>query len=275
VFYLPLAFLGVPPLVFIVSKSLNLLYQFWVHTELVGRLGPLEWVFNTPSHHRVHHGMNRQYLDKNYAGILIVWDRLFGTFEPERERAIYGTVTPFRSWNPLWAQLEYLTKLWDLVLRAPRFRDKLLVWVMPPDWMPAGLPPLRFPGNDLLAARPKYDADHRPAHLYVGLHYVAVALVTMGILLVENTAQKLVLAGVAAWALLSLVAFAGLFERRVWGLPLEWARLALSGLVVGAALWTRPEWRLAAAIPLVLAMASMLWASRVARSAERALELPR
>lgn len=92
-FYLPLAILGVPPLVLAVCVALNTLYQFWIHTETVRSLGPLEWVLNTPSHHRVHHAVNPRYLDRNYGGVLIVWDRLFGTFEAETEQPIYGTAT--------------------------------------------------------------------------------------------------------------------------------------------------------------------------------------
>ncbi len=83
-FYLPLALVGFPPLMFLTCSSLNTLYQFWIHTRAIGRLGPLEWVLNTPSHHRVHHGSDEKYLDRNYAGVLIVWDRLFGSFHRKR-----------------------------------------------------------------------------------------------------------------------------------------------------------------------------------------------
>jgi alkylglycerol monooxygenase len=100
-FWLPLPLLGFPPLMILTAHAISLLYQFWLHTEAVGRLGPLEWVLNTPSHHRVHHGSNPQYLDRNYAGILIVWDRLFGTFEPEGERVRYGLVTNIETFNPV------------------------------------------------------------------------------------------------------------------------------------------------------------------------------
>ena len=84
IFWVPLALLGFHPFMILTAQAISLIYQFWIHTELIGRLGPLEWVFNTPSHHRVHHGANVEYLDRNYGGILIVWDRLFGSFEPER-----------------------------------------------------------------------------------------------------------------------------------------------------------------------------------------------
>lgn len=100
-FWLPLPLLGFHPLAVIAMQSVSLIYQFFVHTESVQRLGPLEWILNTPSHHRVHHGSNPQYLDKNYGGMLIVWDRLFGSFEPEAERVRYGLVHDIDTYNPL------------------------------------------------------------------------------------------------------------------------------------------------------------------------------
>jgi sterol desaturase/sphingolipid hydroxylase (fatty acid hydroxylase superfamily) len=101
VFWLPLVVIGFDPnwVVFVVLLNLGL--QFFVHTQAIKSLGPLEWVFNTPSHHRVHHGRNPQYIDKNYAGVLIIWDKLFGTFEPEVETVIYGITKPVNSFNPL------------------------------------------------------------------------------------------------------------------------------------------------------------------------------
>lgn len=89
-FWLPLPLLGFEPWMIFTQQAISLLYQFWLHTEAIDRLGPLEWVFNTPSHHRAHHGRDLAYLDRNYGGILIIWDRLFGTFEPERARVTYG-----------------------------------------------------------------------------------------------------------------------------------------------------------------------------------------
>jgi len=102
-FHLPLYLLGFNPLAVAGMLGLNLFYQFWLHTDLIGRLGPIEWVFNTPSHHRVHHASNREYLDRNYGGILIIWDRLFGTFAEERAQVeiTYGLVHPVGSLNPM------------------------------------------------------------------------------------------------------------------------------------------------------------------------------
>ena len=100
-FWAPLALLGFHPAMIVTAQSISLLYQYWIHTESIGRLGFLEWVLNTPSHHRVHHASNPQYLDKNYAGVLIIWDRLFGTFAPEVEPVVYGLTKNIHTFNPL------------------------------------------------------------------------------------------------------------------------------------------------------------------------------
>ena len=138
-FYLPMAVLGVPPLVFAVVALIDLLYQFWVHTQQVGRLGWFDRWFCAPSNHRVHHAVNDKYLDKNYGGIFIVWDRLFGSFveEDDREPCVYGTRGPLRSWNPLWANLQYYAELARDSWRTRLWADKLRVWFMHPGWRPA------------------------------------------------------------------------------------------------------------------------------------------
>ncbi|MCG3146556.1 MAG: hypothetical protein HONDAALG_04713 [Gammaproteobacteria bacterium] len=101
-FWLPLAFIGFPPWMILAQQSISLIYQFFLHTERVGKLwAPIEFVFNTPSHHRVHHGSNTEYLDKNYGGILIIWDRIFGSFQPEGAAVVYGLTKNIDTYNPL------------------------------------------------------------------------------------------------------------------------------------------------------------------------------
>ena len=138
-FYLPMALAGVPPLVFAVVALIDLLYQYWVHTQQIGRLGWFDRWFCAPSNHRVHHAVNDRYLDRNYGGILIVWDRLFGTFieEDDTEACVYGTRSPLRSWNPLWANLHVYRELALDSWRAASWGDKLRVWLKPPGWRPA------------------------------------------------------------------------------------------------------------------------------------------
>ena len=118
---------------------IDLLYQFWVHTQQVGKLGWFDRWFCSPSNHRVHHAVNDRYLDRNYGGILIVWDRLFGTFveEDDAEPCVYGTRSPLRSWNPLWANLQVYRDLALDSWRARSWADKLRVWLKPPGWRPA------------------------------------------------------------------------------------------------------------------------------------------
>ena len=138
-FYLPMALLGFPPLVFAVVALVDLLYQFWVHTEQIGRLGWFDRWFCAPSNHRVHHAVNDRYLDRNYGGILIVWDRLFGSYQEEdaNEPCVYGTRAPLRSWNPLRANVQVYWELAKDSWRTERTTDKLRVWLMPPGFRPA------------------------------------------------------------------------------------------------------------------------------------------
>jgi sterol desaturase/sphingolipid hydroxylase (fatty acid hydroxylase superfamily) len=133
-----LILLGVNPALFVLSTSINLLYQFWIHTEAIDKLWrPIEYVFNTPSHHRVHHGMNPQYLDKNYGGILIVFDRLFRSFEPEVEPVRYGITKPIDSYNPFWVAIhEYVAIVRDM-RGDRRWADRLARLVRGPGWSPA------------------------------------------------------------------------------------------------------------------------------------------
>lgn len=126
-FYVPLYWLGLNPLAVAGMQAVNLAYQFWLHTDLIGRLGPVEWLFNTPSHHRVHHASNGEYLDRNYGGILIVWDRLFGTFADERPEApiVYGLVHPIGSLNPFVVAFHEWVVMARDFSRARSWRERL------------------------------------------------------------------------------------------------------------------------------------------------------
>lgn len=133
IFYVPVALLGFPFWAFVTMHGLNLVYQFWIHTEKIGKLGWLEYVFNTPSHHRVHHGVNNPYLDKNYAGIFIIWDRMFGTFVEETEKVRYGITTPLKSYNPLWINSHAWAETWAAIGEKKTFAGKLRCFYGSPD----------------------------------------------------------------------------------------------------------------------------------------------
>ena len=138
-FGIPLVLLGVPVEMLIASWTLSLLYQYWLHTELIGSMGWFGAVFNTPSHHRVHHGANPEYLDRNYAGILIVWDRLFGTFEPERAPVSYGTTTGFDRQQPLVVAFHQTGVMVRSFLSARTARGRLMAFFGPPGWSEDGV----------------------------------------------------------------------------------------------------------------------------------------
>ena len=139
-FYLPFFVLGYPAEILFTVVSLNLIYQFWVHTEHVPRLGVLEWIMVTPSNHRVHHARNDIYVDRNYGGVFIVWDRLFGSFQDEldEEPPVFGLRKPLNSFNPLWANVHVYWRLLLDCLRAPGIGNKLRLLLKPPGWQVPG-----------------------------------------------------------------------------------------------------------------------------------------
>jgi sterol desaturase/sphingolipid hydroxylase (fatty acid hydroxylase superfamily) len=137
--WMPLA--GFAPWMVLLAQAWSLIYQFGIHTERIGRLArPVEAVLNTPSHHRVHHGSNEQYLDKNYGGILVIWDRLFGTFAPERERVRYGLTTDIETYNPVRVAFHEYVALWHDVRRARSWRVRAALAYHGPGWAPAAEP---------------------------------------------------------------------------------------------------------------------------------------
>jgi len=230
-FYAPLALVGVPAHVWVTMYALNLFYQFWTHTELVRSLGPLEAWLNTPSHHRVHHGVNPPYLDKNYGGIFIIWDKLFGTFAPEREPVVFGVTKPLRSFNPLWANFEYYVQVARTARAFPRLVDRVCVWWAHPGWQPSGnIPPPRAVDR---ATYEKYDpGTPHPLRRYV-LAHLGLAFAGSGVFLAfEPTAARedMILPG--AVVLATLAALAGLVERKRWAPALDVTRqTATVGLV--------------------------------------------
>lgn len=198
-FNLPFAFLGVDMYLLIAVVALNTVAQFWIHTRFIKRLpAPVEAILNTPSHHRVHHGRNPQYIDKNYAGAFIIWDRMFGTFEPEDEEVVYGITVPTTSWNPINAQLSTLQDLMQKIKQTPRWKDKFLYLLMPPGWTPE-----TEEQPVVLEQRAKYDP---PLTLQQTILAVAMFLITLILGLVFLTKYQDLAFWSAAGLLLSVLA---------------------------------------------------------------------
>ena len=231
-FYLPLAVLGVPLLPFFIVNALSTLYQFWIHTELVDRMGVLERVINTPSLHRVHHGVNPEYLDKNYAATFICWDQLFGTLRREEAPVVYGVSHPLRSFDPVWAQVQPFWALWQAMRRAPSAREAIRFMLASPAWHPDWLGPIDLRRGVDPEALPKYDVQ--PGRGVIRYVYVQLALVIVAAFALLTWHQALspaALVVAVTWVLLSLVAGAALLEGRRWAVGLEVARV---GVLAGA-----------------------------------------
>lgn len=217
IFYLPLA-LAIPTSVFITHNELNLLYQFWIHTQCRCKLGPLEYILNTPTHHRVHHGRNPYCIDKNYGGVLIIWDRLFGTFQAEeKEEVVFGLTVPINTFEPLEIQFFYFKKMWHRIQNGENIFSVLFKG---PSWKPGesrlgnpkDRPEIKFPIK-------KYDPK-LPfwCNIYILLHFLTM----IGLFQYLLTSKKLmsqwsVLAGLL-FIVFTLSCFGRLFDKR-WHAP--------------------------------------------------------
>ncbi|XP_055901643.1 alkylglycerol monooxygenase-like [Biomphalaria glabrata] len=231
--YFPMA-LCVPPSVFYIHEQFNLLYQFWIHTEVVTNLGPLEYILNTPSHHRVHHGRNPYCIDKNYAGTLIIWDRMFNTFQAEGEKVIYGLVHPNTFWNPIYGQFFHYLYIFGLVKEHKGLSNKLSAVVKGPGWEPGK--PWRGLYEDLPEVEQpvkKYNSDLIGwANVYVLVHFV---LVITFYSMVAPYKQKIDFAtsfGFVAFFIYSVSVFGALYDHRNYSYLLEILRCLLSLFVI-------------------------------------------
>jgi sterol desaturase/sphingolipid hydroxylase (fatty acid hydroxylase superfamily) len=230
IFYLPLFLMGFPLEIVITVNALNLIYQFWVHTQVVRRMGPLDYLLVTPSNHRVHHAQNERYIDKNYGGMLILWDRLFGTFADEQEDdpVVFGVRKPLRNWNPFWANLQVYDYLWFDAVRTKRWRDKLGIWFRRTGWRPADVAASHPKRNAELTTFEKFDPPvSRSVQRYVLAQFI-VALI-LGLVIADLSAEVgprgVVIPCLMLWAHLYAL---GLFsENRPQSVRVETARLLL------------------------------------------------
>ena len=236
--YLPLALLGFSPTHFVLAAGFNLLYQFWIHTEHIRRLpGWFEAVMNTPSHHRVHHGRDTEYLDKNYGGVFIVWDRLFGSFEPETKAPTYGITTPLASWNPIHANVAHYRYLFGQVARARSLRDGWRILAKPPGWLPEYLGGFQAP-QDAAPDYRKYDtAAPRARQWYVGVQFFLQLGVAAFFFFQQAQWEWPPRAAFTVWLIGTSLLLGYLLEQRMpwlrYAEPLRWILLPLCFLFFG------------------------------------------
>ncbi|MEK6480616.1 sterol desaturase family protein [Catalinimonas sp. 4WD22] len=226
IFYLPLAFLGFDTLTFVTVSAFVTLYQFWIHTETIGKLGWFEWIFNTPSHHRVHHGRDPKYIDKNHAGVFIVWDRLFGTFQEEEEKPTYGVTQPVDSWNPVWANLKPYVAMGKQLQQTHRWSDRARILFNKPGWQPAEMGGYQAPQEVDKSSYKKYDSKGSARLNYYILFQFLLALIGTALFLFNEGQLKIIeKAGIATLILFSLLSLGSLFEKPGIAIPLEIVRI--------------------------------------------------
>lgn len=240
-FYWPLAFAGLHPIIYLTCSQFNTLYQFWIHTRTINRMGFLETFLNTPSHHRVHHGKNPKYIDRNHGGTLIIWDKLFGTFQPEEDEPVYGTVKPLASWNPMWATFSYWTHLWRLSGKTRSWWDKLRVWFTRPGWKPADCGPREaIPEVDAEKFKKYRPPVERATRWYTILHFVAVMPVTLQVIFMGYGAWSVTGVLYSLNILTALWTMGWLLENRERAWLFENLRLVLSLAVMAGLLAFQP-----------------------------------
>jgi alkylglycerol monooxygenase len=242
IFYLPMALCGIPLGVFLLTGVIQLFYQFWPHTRLIGRLGILDRWIQTPSNHRVHHAQNDIYLDKNYVGVFLLWDHLFGTFQEERdeEPCIYGVRGQLKSWNPVWANLHYWWLMATDCRHAQRWGDKLRVWIAPPGWRPPDVAAC-FPKAPYDPTRDfsRYDPPRNLAlSLYVSAQFLAIMAANSHFLALLEKQGNWWNAAYFGFILGSLFCLGGVLESRREFLLLEALRMAgVAVAVLGFGVW--------------------------------------
>lgn len=253
--YLPLALVGFDPHWFLVLAAYNTLYQFWIHTQYIGRMGWLEYVFNTPSHHRVHHGRDPKYIDKNHAGSLIIWDRLFGTFQQEEEAPHYGITSPLNSWNPVYAQVQHVGNIWEDFRRVTGFRNKWMVLFGKPGWLPEELGGYRAP-HEVAPDYHKFDRHvSTPLNVYVLVQYALLLAGSSYFLFNLNTFNSWDKGLMAVLIFYTSATLGQLMELQSKARSYELLRLALCA---GALFLLFPTWL---KMPVVLAPAVVVWGS--------------
>ena len=227
-FYLPLAIVGFEPVMFLTISAFNTLYQFWIHTRTINKMGFLELFMNTPSHHRVHHGSNPKYLDKNHAGTLIIWDRMFGTFQVEEEEPVYGITKPLTSWNPVWANFHYWQEMLDIAAHSHKLSDKIRIFLKPPGWKPKELGGREIPQEIDTSNYIKYDLQptQKAWNLYVLFLFVLCLVVATLVLFMQKFLNLYELIVASIFVLYTLLNCGGILENKTWLKPAEFVRIA-------------------------------------------------
>jgi len=231
IFMIPAALLGIPPAIFAVLGPLHLFMQFWYHTQLIGKLGLLEYLIVTPSHHRVHHAINPEYIDKNYSQILIIWDKLFGTFQPELEsvKPVYGTLKPMKTWNPVIINFKHFWHLFKDAWHTKSIIDKIKIWFMPTGWRPEDVKE-KFPIEVINDPHKqiKYETKNSPLLISWGWIQLTVTNILMfHFFIITSDYSTVFNALYASVIILNIFSFTSLLDHRRYAFIVESVKLTI------------------------------------------------
>jgi sterol desaturase/sphingolipid hydroxylase (fatty acid hydroxylase superfamily) len=235
IFLIPAAFFGVPHNVISFLAPLHLFGQFWYHTKHVGKLGFLEYIFVTPSQHRVHHAINKEYIDKNLSAIFCIWDRLFGTFQEELENVpcVYGTLKPVNTWNPFIINFQHL---WYLIIDAwhtRRLINKIKIWFMPTGWRPNDVKD-KFKRDQIIDVynQKKYKIEYKNIHIFYAIYHFIYVNATLWFLLngYDELGNNLKMY-YSMFILTTIFGFTSIMDNYKWASYIEFSRLVL-GIVL-------------------------------------------
>lgn len=265
VFFLPLPLLGFSPMTFGAAAAIQTLYQFWIHTKALGKLHPaIEFVLNTPSHHRVHHAVNPKYIDKNHGGVLIIWDRMFGTFKEEEtaDEITYGITTQLKSWNPIWANFHYYIELWQKANTFSSISDKLKLVFARPGWFPEEAGGYQAPREVDRNTYKKFDADVQTNfRWYAAIQFVIVLAGTTAFLYHFPTITPFYKVLFASLIVLSMLIIGGIFEQKKWTWLVEIVRIVAVAVGLDTYYWFwHIKWfDVTLAITLVISLSCLIW----------------
>ena len=235
-FLVPAALLGVPPKMISILGPLHLFGQFWYHTRHIGKLGWLEYILVTPSQHRVHHAINKEYIDKNLAAIFCIWDRAFGTFQEELDDVpcVYGTLKPVRTWNPILINFQHLWFLTQDAWYTSSIKDKFKIWFMPTGWRPKDVVKT-IPRSKVenVFNQEKYKFEYTLIHkIFVGFHFLALNIVLFIFL---SSFADLSFSDKTGYFLLifsTIFSFSSVMDGYKWSINFEFIRIFLGMLVL-------------------------------------------
>ena len=235
-FVIPAALLGVPPKMISILAPLHLFGQFWYHTRHIGKLGWLEYILVTPSQHRVHHAINKEYIDKNLAAIFCIWDRAFGTFQEELDDVpcVYGTLKPVNTWNPILINFQHLWYLIQDASHTNNLGDKLKLWFMPTGWRPKDVQG-RFPRNtveDVYSqekCKPNYNLLHK---IFIGFHFLVLEVILFTFL---SSFADLTIFDKSSYLIFifsTIYSFSSIMDGFKWSTSFEYVRIVIGIAVI-------------------------------------------